>query len=83
MTVPCLCQAVEFSLDNAPELQRAGFALDGPKGALERGQLKRIGVSWVPPADLQVRHGPGAAPSSWRVSHRGPVGVSHRAPVGR
>lgn len=59
MTVPCLCQAVEFSLDNAPELQRAGFALNGPKGALERGQLKRIGVSWVPPADLQVRHGPG------------------------
>ncbi|NXD94330.1 CFA74 protein, partial [Chaetorhynchus papuensis] len=51
-------KAVEFSLDNAPELQRAGFALDGPKGVLERGQLKRIGVSWVPPADLQVRHGP-------------------------
>ncbi|NWV77448.1 CFA74 protein, partial [Dasyornis broadbenti] len=47
-------KAVEFSLDSVLELQRAGFALDGPKGALERGQLKRIGVSWVPPADLQT-----------------------------
>ncbi|NXE36969.1 CFA74 protein, partial [Ptilorrhoa leucosticta] len=51
-------KAVEFSLDNAPELQRAGFALDGPKGALERGQLKRIGVSWVPPGDLQTSDPP-------------------------
>ncbi|NXI30984.1 CFA74 protein, partial [Sterrhoptilus dennistouni] len=51
-------QAVEFSLDSGPELQRAGFSLDGPSGALERGQRQRIGVSWVPPADLQVRHGP-------------------------
>ncbi|NXT65489.1 CFA74 protein, partial [Chaetops frenatus] len=46
-------KAVEFSLDSGPELQRAGFALDGASGALERGQLKRIGVSWVPPGDLQ------------------------------
>ncbi|NWW66896.1 CFA74 protein, partial [Ifrita kowaldi] len=51
-------KAVEFSLDNVPELQRAGFALDGPRGALERGQLKRIGVSWVPPADLQTSDPP-------------------------
>ncbi|NXI79562.1 CFA74 protein, partial [Rhipidura dahli] len=51
-------KAVEFSLDNAAELQRAGFALDGPKGALERGQLRRIGVSWVPPADLQTSDPP-------------------------
>ncbi|NWW18769.1 CFA74 protein, partial [Falcunculus frontatus] len=51
-------KAVEFSLDNAPELQRAGFTLDGPKGALECGQLKRIGVSWVPPADLQTSDPP-------------------------
>ncbi|NWV93354.1 CFA74 protein, partial [Machaerirhynchus nigripectus] len=51
-------KAVEFSLDSVPELQRAGFALDGPKGALERGQLKRIGVSWVPPADLQTSDPP-------------------------
>ncbi|NXX67255.1 CFA74 protein, partial [Spizella passerina] len=47
-------KSVEFSLDSGPELRRAGFELDGAKGALERGQLKRIGVSWVPPADLQV-----------------------------
>ncbi|NXH99123.1 CFA74 protein, partial [Pachycephala philippinensis] len=51
-------KAVEFSLDNGAELQRAGFALDGPKGALERGQRKRIGVSWVPPADLQTSDPP-------------------------
>ncbi|NWU34406.1 CFA74 protein, partial [Hylia prasina] len=46
--------AKQFSLDSGPELQRAGFALDGPKGALELGQRRRIGVSWVPPADLQT-----------------------------
>ncbi|NWX55582.1 CFA74 protein, partial [Promerops cafer] len=51
-------KAVEFSLDSDPELQRAGFELDGPKGALDRGQLKRIGVSWVPPADLQTSDPP-------------------------
>ncbi|NXA72629.1 CFA74 protein, partial [Thryothorus ludovicianus] len=46
-------KAVEFSLESGAELPRAGFALDGPRGALERGQRQRIGVSWVPPADLQ------------------------------
>ncbi|XP_030918369.1 cilia- and flagella-associated protein 74 [Geospiza fortis] len=51
-------KAVEFSLDSGPELRRAGFELDGSKGALERGQLKRIGVSWVPPADLQTSDPP-------------------------
>ncbi|KAM4885882.1 cilia- and flagella-associated protein 74 [Sylvia borin] len=51
-------QAVEFSLDSGAELQRAGFSLDGPKGALERGQRQRIGVSWVPPADLQISDPP-------------------------
>ncbi|NWT74806.1 CFA74 protein, partial [Prunella himalayana] len=51
-------KAVEFSLDSGPELQRAGFELDGARGALERGQLKRIGVSWVPPADLQTSDPP-------------------------
>ncbi|NWV35941.1 CFA74 protein, partial [Grantiella picta] len=51
-------KAVEFSLDSVPELQQAGFALESPKGALERGQLKRIGVSWVPPADLQTSESP-------------------------
>ncbi|NXH52878.1 CFA74 protein, partial [Rhabdornis inornatus] len=47
-------KAVEFSLDSGAELQQAGFALAGPRGALERGQQQRIGVSWLPPADLQT-----------------------------
>ncbi|XP_032935698.1 cilia- and flagella-associated protein 74 [Catharus ustulatus] len=51
-------KAVEFSLDSGAELQRAGFALDGPRGALERGQQQRIGVSWLPPADLQSSEPP-------------------------
>ncbi|NWW35248.1 CFA74 protein, partial [Panurus biarmicus] len=51
-------KAVEFSLEGGPELQRAGFALRGPKGALERGQRHRIGVSWVPPAELQTSDPP-------------------------
>ncbi|KAM3659660.1 cilia- and flagella-associated protein 74 [Ammospiza maritima maritima] len=51
-------KSVEFSLDGGPEVRRAGFELDGAKGALERGQLKRIGVSWVPPADLQTSDPP-------------------------
>ncbi|NXD42594.1 CFA74 protein, partial [Copsychus sechellarum] len=51
-------KAVEFSLESGAELQRAGFALDGPRGALERGQRQRIGVSWVPPADLQTSEPP-------------------------
>ncbi|NXA92293.1 CFA74 protein, partial [Melanocharis versteri] len=46
-------KAVEFSLDGGAELQRAGIALRGAEGALERGELQRIGVSWLPPADLQ------------------------------
>ncbi|NWS30156.1 CFA74 protein, partial [Polioptila caerulea] len=51
-------KAVEFSLEGGAELPRAGFALDGPRGALERGQRQRIGVSWVPPADLQTSDPP-------------------------
>ncbi|NXL19649.1 CFA74 protein, partial [Setophaga kirtlandii] len=51
-------KAVEFSLDSGPELRRAGFELDGARGALERGQLRRIGVSWVPPAGLQTSDPP-------------------------
>ncbi|NXP01590.1 CFA74 protein, partial [Certhia brachydactyla] len=51
-------KAVQFSLDSGPELERAGFELDGPRGALERGQQQRIGVSWVPPADLQTSDPP-------------------------
>ncbi|XP_023796221.1 cilia- and flagella-associated protein 74 isoform X2 [Cyanistes caeruleus] len=51
-------KAVEFSLDNGPELQQAGFTLDGTRGALERGQLQHISVSWMPPADLQTSDAP-------------------------
>ncbi|NWH98918.1 CFA74 protein, partial [Tichodroma muraria] len=51
-------KAVEFSLAGGAELPRAGIALHGAKGALERGQRQRIGVSWVPPADLQTSDPP-------------------------
>ncbi|NXQ33633.1 CFA74 protein, partial [Alaudala cheleensis] len=51
-------KAVEFSLEGGAELQRAGFALHGPRGALERGQRQRIGVSWLPPADLRSSEPP-------------------------
>ncbi|XP_059722649.1 cilia- and flagella-associated protein 74 [Haemorhous mexicanus] len=83
-------KAVEFSLDSGPELRRAGFELDGAKGALERGQLKRIGVSWVPPADLQTSDPPlvsalltvkGDITESYRVLLMARV-VSAAAPTG-
>ncbi|XP_015504060.1 cilia- and flagella-associated protein 74 isoform X2 [Parus major] len=51
-------KAVEFSLDSGPELQQAGFMLDGTRGALECGQLQHISVSWMPPADLQTSDPP-------------------------
>ncbi|NXC00268.1 CFA74 protein, partial [Orthonyx spaldingii] len=51
-------KAVAFRLDCGPELERAGFALHGPSGALERGQRQRIGVAWLPPADLQTSEPP-------------------------
>ncbi|NWI70588.1 CFA74 protein, partial [Todus mexicanus] len=47
-------KSLEFSLDNLPLLQHKGFAVDPVKGAVERGQVKRINVSWVPPADFSV-----------------------------
>ncbi|NXG53803.1 CFA74 protein, partial [Psilopogon haemacephalus] len=43
---------VEFSLDNLPLLQQKGFAVDAAKGTVEPGRVKRIGVSWLPPADF-------------------------------
>ncbi|NXR62424.1 CFA74 protein, partial [Rhadina sibilatrix] len=58
ITVGAIESPVLAALDSVPELQRAGFSLDGPKGALERGQRQRIGVSWVPPADLQTSDPP-------------------------
>ncbi|NWV60386.1 CFA74 protein, partial [Malurus elegans] len=52
-------KAVEFRLEPVAELERAGLALEpGPAGALERGQRKSIGVSWVPPAGLQTSDPP-------------------------
>ncbi|XP_068027514.1 cilia- and flagella-associated protein 74 isoform X1 [Anomalospiza imberbis] len=83
-------KAVEFRLDSGPELQRAGFQLDGARGALERGQLQRIGVSWMPPADLQTSDPPlvsalltvkGDITESYRVLLMARV-VSAAAPTG-
>ncbi|NXU59151.1 CFA74 protein, partial [Turnix velox] len=45
-------KGVEFSLENPPLLQQKGFTLQAVKGTVERGQVKSIGVSWVPPADF-------------------------------
>ncbi|NXN70066.1 CFA74 protein, partial [Himantopus himantopus] len=45
---------VEFSFDSLPLLQQKGFTIEPVKGTVERGQVKRIGVSWVPPADFRV-----------------------------
>ncbi|XP_068772053.1 cilia- and flagella-associated protein 74 isoform X5 [Struthio camelus] len=43
---------VEFSFDNLPLLQQKGFTIESAKGTVERGQIKCISVSWVPPADF-------------------------------
>ncbi|NXF91523.1 CFA74 protein, partial [Eubucco bourcierii] len=43
---------VEFSLDGLPLLQQKGFAVEAAKGTVEPGRVKRIGVSWLPPAAL-------------------------------
>ncbi|XP_017686723.1 PREDICTED: cilia- and flagella-associated protein 74 isoform X1 [Lepidothrix coronata] len=51
-------KAVEFSLDSLPELERAGIAVEEPRGALERGQERSIRVSWAPPAELSVSDPP-------------------------
>ncbi|NWR59614.1 CFA74 protein, partial [Bucorvus abyssinicus] len=45
---------VEFSFDNLPLLQQKGFTLESGKGTVERGQVKRVRVSWVPPADFEA-----------------------------
>ncbi|NWQ59112.1 CFA74 protein, partial [Neopipo cinnamomea] len=51
-------KAVEFRLDSLPELERAGIAVEEPRGALDRGQERSVRVSWAPPADLQVSDPP-------------------------
>ncbi|NWU61109.1 CFA74 protein, partial [Pterocles burchelli] len=45
---------VEFSFDGLSLLQQKGFTVESAKGRVERGRVKRIGVSWVPPADFSV-----------------------------
>ncbi|XP_054250799.1 cilia- and flagella-associated protein 74 [Indicator indicator] len=45
---------VEFSLDNLPLLQQKGFAVDAARGTVEAGRVKRVGVSWLPPADFSA-----------------------------
>ncbi|XP_025038457.2 cilia- and flagella-associated protein 74 isoform X2 [Pelodiscus sinensis] len=47
---------VEFSLDNLPLLQQKGFTIEPVKGTVDRGQIKSISVSWVPPADFDPDH---------------------------
>ncbi|KAJ7395496.1 cilia- and flagella-associated protein 74 [Pitangus sulphuratus] len=46
-------KALEFSLGSLLELERAGIALEEPRGALDRGQERSVRASWAPPADLQ------------------------------
>uniref|UniRef100_A0A8C3BZ28 Cilia and flagella associated protein 74 n=1 Tax=Cairina moschata TaxID=8855 RepID=A0A8C3BZ28_CAIMO len=45
---------VEFSFDNLSLLQKKGFTVEFVKGTVDRGQVKCISVSWVPPADLDT-----------------------------
>ncbi|NWY49945.1 CFA74 protein, partial [Chionis minor] len=47
-------KSVEFGFDSLPLLQQKGFTIQPGKGTIERGQVKRISVSWVPPADFRV-----------------------------
>ncbi|XP_010223787.1 PREDICTED: uncharacterized protein CFAP74 [Tinamus guttatus] len=47
-------KSVDFSFENLSLLQQRGFTLDAPKGTVDRGQVKCISVSWVPPADFQA-----------------------------
>ncbi|NXG54964.1 CFA74 protein, partial [Hemiprocne comata] len=43
-------KSTEFSFDGLPLLRQKGFSVEPAKGAVEPGQVKRLGVSWVPPA---------------------------------
>ncbi|XP_061207664.1 cilia- and flagella-associated protein 74 isoform X5 [Neopsephotus bourkii] len=46
----------EFAFHDLPLLQQKGFAVEPTQGTVERGQVKRIRVSWVPPADFCVSY---------------------------
>ncbi|XP_014799367.1 PREDICTED: cilia- and flagella-associated protein 74 [Calidris pugnax] len=45
---------LEFSLEAPPLLQQKGFTIEATKGRVERGQVRRIGVSWLPPAGCRA-----------------------------
>ncbi|NXN26679.1 CFA74 protein, partial [Nycticryphes semicollaris] len=47
-------KSLEFSFETPQLLHQKGFTIEATKGRVERGQVKRIGVSWVPPADCRV-----------------------------
>ncbi|XP_051493216.1 cilia- and flagella-associated protein 74 [Apus apus] len=44
-------KSTEFSFDDLPLLKQKGFSVEPAKGTVEPGQVKILGVSWVPPAD--------------------------------
>ncbi|XP_009982949.1 PREDICTED: uncharacterized protein CFAP74, partial [Tauraco erythrolophus] len=45
---------VEFGWDSLALLQQKGFTVDAVKGTVAPGRVKRVGVSWVPPADFRA-----------------------------
>ncbi|NXP14514.1 CFA74 protein, partial [Thinocorus orbignyianus] len=47
-------KSLEFSFESPQVLQQKGFTLEATKGKVERGRVKRIGVSWVPPAGCRA-----------------------------
>ncbi|XP_010080547.1 PREDICTED: uncharacterized protein CFAP74, partial [Pterocles gutturalis] len=49
---------VKFSFDGLSLLQQKGFTVESAKGTVERGRVKRISVSWVPPADFSANDPP-------------------------
>nr|XP_045006636.1 cilia- and flagella-associated protein 74 [Jaculus jaculus] len=55
-TQPTQKKTVEFSLDSIPWLQHKGFSIEPSRGSVERGQIKTINISWVPPADFDPNH---------------------------
>ncbi|NWR76284.1 CFA74 protein, partial [Centropus unirufus] len=59
-TQPASKKSVEFSFEDLQLLQQKGFTLGAAKGTVERGQVKIISVSWVPPADSHVSSAPAA-----------------------
>ncbi|NXJ92078.1 CFA74 protein, partial [Corythaixoides concolor] len=44
----------EFGIDSLALLRQQGLTVEPVKGTVEAGEVKRISVSWVPPADVRV-----------------------------